>query len=146
MASFWVSDSLDVLDAQRQVTHLGRQLGFAPADCAELAVVVSELATNILKYGVRGCIQLQAIRDGTRGVGLEVVAVDEGPPFWDFDQALCDGCDDRGPVDPAHLNQRGGLASGLGAVRRFTHELRLEAQSSGKRIVARRYRTDFARA
>jgi anti-sigma regulatory factor (Ser/Thr protein kinase) len=139
MTSYEVREELDVYDARRGVTALGARLGFPRLVCIELAIVVSELCTNILKYGVRGSIEMRGIRDDRRGLGVEVVARDQGPPFRDLGKALCDGCDDRGPIDAALLGRRQGLGSGLGAVARFTHALSVEPEPNGKRIVVRRY-------
>jgi hypothetical protein len=53
--------------------------------------------------------------------------------------ALQDGCDDRGPIDPAHLLKRGGLGIGLGAVVRLMDSLQVEQDKDGKQIRAVRY-------
>ena len=140
MAPYPVREPIDIYEVRRRVQFVGGQAGFSRHDCLELALVASELSTNILKYGVRGDIDVRVIRDTERGVGLELVAHDEGPPFRDLESALKDGCDDSGPIDAATLIQRGGLAAGLGAVVRFTHELRVETEPIGKRIIVRRYR------
>ena len=141
MVAYRVSEPLDIYQARREVQVLAARLGFAPTVGHELALVVSELCTNILKYGIRGSIDLRSIRDPAHGVGIEVVARDEGPPFHDFALALLDGHDDQGPVDASTLMARGGLASGLGAVRRLTDVLLVEPESAGKRVIARRFRT-----
>jgi anti-sigma regulatory factor (Ser/Thr protein kinase) len=139
ISRYAVTESLDVFEVRRRATLLADRVGFARNACLELALVVSELATNILKYGARGSIELRTLRDRRRGVGIEVIARDEGPPFADLSIALRDGCDDCGPIDAASVPERGGLGAGLGAVVRFSHELRVEPEATGKRIVVTRY-------
>jgi serine/threonine-protein kinase RsbT len=135
-----VHDPLDVFEARRCLGRVVRDLGFGRIEGAELAIVVTELAWNILKHGVRGRIDIRAIESSTRRQGVEVVARDEGPGFVDLRSALIDGCDDRGPIDPSRMVARRGLASGLGAVVRFTDSLAVEDDPGGKRIVVTRYR------
>jgi anti-sigma regulatory factor (Ser/Thr protein kinase) len=141
MALYRIRESLDVYAPRQAVGALAKQLGFRSNECAELAIVVSELCSNIVKYGVRGSIELQPIEDPTSGLGISIVAHDVGPPFHDWAMALQDGCDDRGPIDPGELLRRGGLGIGLGAVARLTHSLQVETGSDGKRISVIRYVT-----
>jgi anti-sigma regulatory factor (Ser/Thr protein kinase) len=141
MPAYEVRDPIDVYEVRRRARVLCDGLGFSHHACLELALVVSELATNILKYGVRGSIDVRAIRDVVRGRGVELVARDEGPAFRDVSSALLDGHDDRGPIDPGAWARRRGLGTGLGAVVRLTHHLHVEPGPIGKRIVVRRYLT-----
>jgi anti-sigma regulatory factor (Ser/Thr protein kinase) len=100
--------------------------------------VVSELASNIIKYGRRGHIELAALDrdDGLRGISI--VAEDETPPF-DLIGSLRDGYDAHGKLDPAQVFGRGGIGAGLGAVSRFSDGVELVPHGTGKRIVVRRY-------
>lgn len=135
-----VRESLDVFEARRRVRELCGRVGFPHQATLELELVVSELCTNILKYGVRGSLRLRHERDPDQGPFIEIVARDEGPPFHDLSSALLDGHDDRGPIDPGMMSRRGGLGTGLGTVVRFTHTLSVEAEPDvGKRITVRRY-------
>ncbi|HVT18781.1 MAG TPA: ATP-binding protein [Thermoanaerobaculia bacterium] len=140
----------DVAIARNQAQRLARELGFGRKRAAEIAIVVSELASNIVKYGVRGEIALalaaaEESRDGPgKGRGeLMVVARDAGPPIHDLATAMRDGCDDRGPIDPAILLRRGGLGTGLGAVVRLADHFEYrhaEACAAGKEIRVGFYR------
>ena len=118
---------------------LGIELGFRRKDCQELAIVVSELCSNIIKYGIRGSVEIEPVSDAENGLGVSIVASDVGPPFRDFGIALQDGCDDSGPIDPATLLRRGGLGIGLGAVVRLMDSLELRQGQNGKEIRAVRY-------
>jgi anti-sigma regulatory factor (Ser/Thr protein kinase) len=139
MTVYRVREPLDVHAPRQAVQALGLRLGFPGNARQELAIVVSELASNIVKYGVRGSIEIESLIDPEKGVGIVIVACDVGPAFHDFWMAMQDGCDDRGPIDPAHLLKRGGLGIGLGAVVRLTDSLHVEQRSDGKQIRVVKY-------
>jgi anti-sigma regulatory factor (Ser/Thr protein kinase) len=131
-----VAQRADVALARQQAQRLARHLGFGSRRVAEIAIVVSELASNIVKYGVRGEIHLRAV-EGTEPElvsGLVVVARDVGPPIHDLALALQDGFDDRGPIDPAVLAHRGGLGTGLGAMARLASRFTIDQNEHGKAI------------
>jgi anti-sigma regulatory factor (Ser/Thr protein kinase) len=139
MARHIVREALDVYSLRGAVAKLAAELGFQRRECAELLIVVSELCTNIVKYGVRGSLEVERHVDAVQGVGIAIVAHDIGPAFHDLKMALQDGCDDRGPIDPVLLMKRGGLGNGLGAVRRLTDFLTVDYNSEGKSIRVVRY-------
>jgi anti-sigma regulatory factor (Ser/Thr protein kinase) len=139
MTSFRIREPLDVYAPRHAVVVLGAQLGFTSTGRAELAIVVSELCSNIVKYGICGSIEFGAVNDPMCGVGMLIIARDMGPPFRNRAMALQDGCDDRGPIDPGELLRRGGLGIGLGAVVRLTHSLEVLPEPEGKRIQVVKY-------
>jgi serine/threonine-protein kinase RsbT len=102
-------------------------------------IVVSELASNILKYGIRGEIVFRRISDETNRPGIEIAARDVGPPINDFESALRDGWTDGSPIEPMKLLRRRGIGAGLGAVARLSDRLNYERTPHGKVITARRY-------
>jgi len=141
---FQVRHPADLYEPRRAVRDLATADGFSRADGQELAIVVSELVSNILKYGVRGSIELESERSSQPAI--HIVARDEGPPFHDLQLALRDGYDDRGPIDPASLLKRGGIGTGLGAVVRLTDSFRVDyTGGGGKAIHVVRYRTRRSR-
>lgn len=115
-----VRESIDVFTARWAAKQLASAIGFTRLACDEIAIVVSELGTNILKYGVRGQIDLRRVDDVRHGAGIEIVAEDEGPLLTNLDLAIRDGFADHGPIDPLHQMRRGGIGAGLGAVIRFS--------------------------
>lgn len=131
-----VNDPSAVYAVRTLVRAFAPALGFDKEVTEELVVVVSELASNILKYGRRGTIEIAAI-DPSEGIGISIVAEDESPPF-DLQASLRDGYDAGGKLDPARVFGRGGIGAGLGAVARFSDRLELVPTPTGKRIVARR--------
>src|ERR1041384_4748252 len=126
MARFQVREHLDVYALREAVGKLASELGFQRRERAELQIGVSELCSNIVKYGVHGSLELEPHTDASYGAGIAIVARDVGPAFRDFKLALQDGYDDQGPIDPGVLMKRGGLGIGLGAVRRLTDVLSIE--------------------
>jgi serine/threonine-protein kinase RsbT len=134
-----VNDPSAVYAVRTIVRGFAPALGFSKEVIEELVVVVSELASNILKYGKRGRIELDAIDLPDEGYrGIVIMAEDETPPF-DLQGALRDGYDSAGQIDPARVFGRGGIGAGLGAVARFSDRLELvPLATGGKRIVARR--------
>ncbi|HKU36693.1 MAG TPA: ATP-binding protein [Polyangiales bacterium] len=135
---FGIKHPADLYEPRRAIRDLAAKSGFTSQDGQELAIVVSELISNILKYGVRGSIELELLEDAKPGI--RIVARDEGPPFHDLQLALKDGWNDRGPIDPASLLRRGGLGTGLGAIVRLSDSFHVDHLPSGKAIHVVRYR------
>jgi serine/threonine-protein kinase RsbT len=131
----------DVLVVGREARRLGLLFGLTKKRATELAIVVSELGSNIVKYGVRGELALSFETDGEGDV--RVAARDVGPPFRDLALAMTDGCDDRGPIDPAGILGRGGLGTGLGAVLRLADQFECRQDGAGKEITIRFQRADL---
>lgn len=137
---FAVGEWSDVAIARHQARRMASELGVEPRRAGEVAIVVSELASNIVKYGVRGEIALQAVGLARGGMTLTVVARDVGPPIHDLETAMLDGHDDRGPIDPALMAHRGGLGTGLGAVARLADSLEVRQEAGGKQITVTFFR------
>jgi len=111
------------------------ELGFDSRAAAEVAIAVSELVSNSLKYAERGRLELLAIDRPKRG--LEVVQTDDGPGIEDIERAVVDGYS-RGHLVVTH--EPGGLGVGLGAVRRLMDEVTIENQpGGGLRVCARKW-------
>jgi anti-sigma regulatory factor (Ser/Thr protein kinase) len=129
----------DVFAARRSVRSVATSLGFSARVAEELALVASELASNMLKYAGGGEMHIAACAgDASTQVGICIAARDTAPPF-DLACALHDGHDGAGQIDPALLFGRRGIGAGLGAVARLTDALTLEETPDGKRLVAVRY-------
>jgi anti-sigma regulatory factor (Ser/Thr protein kinase) len=130
----------DVLLARSRAQELCIQFGMGTRRATEIAIAVSELATNIVKYGIHGEVELVLDPDGgTRG-SVRVTARDVGPPIRNLEVALQDGCDDTGPIDPALVLRRGGLGTGLGAVLRFADLFEYQQAETGKAITVTFFR------
>ncbi|HSK80554.1 MAG TPA: ATP-binding protein [Thermoanaerobaculia bacterium] len=129
----------DVVVVGSQAQKLAREAGFGAKRAAELAIVVAELASNIVKHGVRGEVSLCLDLDSPPRGEIMVVARDIGPPIRDLELAMTDGYDDLGPIDPALMLRRGGLGTGLGAIARLADRVEYRQEEGGKSVTARFY-------
>ncbi len=123
-----VLESGHVGEARRLTTALGRTLGFAEARTAEAAIIVTELATNLVKHtsGAGGHLLLRPVAVADN-IGLEILCWDKGPGMINVAESLRDGCSTAGT-----------LGIGLGAVRRLSPEFDLyAAPGQGTALVSR---------
>jgi len=132
--SFAIQGRSDVVVAGSQGRRFAVRHGFDVKRATEIAIVVSELASNIVKHGVKG--ELRLLWDPETGE-IAVEAHDVGPPIHDLQLAMTDGYDDRGPIDPALILRRGGLGTGLGAVARLADCLEYREEAKEKVLTAR---------
>jgi anti-sigma regulatory factor (Ser/Thr protein kinase) len=138
MPRYEVRDWIDVHHIQRRAMEFAHLLGFSRRECGEIAIVASELTSNILKYGLRGSVEIESVTD-SGGTGVTLIAHDCGPPFRNLETAKLDGHDDAGPIDPLHMLKRRGIGGGLGAVVRLTNSFRVETKPNGKSVHVVRY-------
>ena len=105
-----ISDESCVSAARRSAILLASQLEWDETTLGKLAIIVTELATNILKYaGAKGELLLQFIEN--EGIeGIEVLALDKGPGMGNITQCLNDG-----------YSTQGTAGTGLGAVKRLAN-------------------------
>jgi anti-sigma regulatory factor (Ser/Thr protein kinase) len=130
--AFVIQDRTSVVVAASQAQRFALRCGMPARRATELAIVVSELASNIVKHGVSGEIRLAWAPDVPPFGEITVEAHDVGPPIHDLEMAMTDGYDDRGPIDPAHSLRRGGLGTGLGAIARLADRLEYHQKVEGK--------------
>ncbi len=112
-----VSDASQVAEARRKVGKLAIQVGLAQARVDGVAVVVTELATNLLKHGGGGHIHASRC-DDAGGIGLEVLALDRGGGMANPGRCLEDG-----------YSTAGSPGNGLGAIARLTDTLQIYTRS-----------------
>ncbi len=130
----------EVVTVSSHARRVAREFGLNARRSMELAIVVSELASNIVKHGIRGEIVLILDPAAPPQGEITVEAHDVGPPIRDLQLAMIDGNDDQGPIDPALKLRRGGLGTGLGAVARLADRIEYRDVEGGKTITARFYR------
>jgi anti-sigma regulatory factor (Ser/Thr protein kinase) len=141
--AFAIQGRSDAVVAASQARRFALGFGMAMRRATELAIVVSELASNIVKHGIRGEIRLAHDPEVPPGGEITIEAHDVGPPIRDLQMAMTDGYDDQGPIDPALLLRRRGIGTGLGAVARLADRLEYrdktagEAEAAGKVLTAR---------
>ena len=121
-----VTESSQPAAARRAATLLAQDIGFDESDTGNLALIVTELATNLVKHAKRG--ELLIRRLGVEGTeGIEVLSLDKGPGISNIGLSMGDG-----------YSTSGSPGTGLGAVRRMAGEFDLYSQpGKGTALVAR---------
>lgn len=110
LLSAMIPDQLITLDdlsragaARRAAINVATALGFDETLTGQVAIVATELATNLARHAVGGALHIAVVRNE-----LQLVAIDRGPGILRMSDALRDG------------HSTGGSAgSGLGAVLRL---------------------------
>lgn len=87
---FDLLDSSSVAVVRRAGAALARELNFSELRSGQLALVITEAATNILKHAGEGQILLRILGDGDNA-GIEVIALDKGPGIANIDWHSEDG-------------------------------------------------------
>lgn len=123
-----IGHEADVMGVRRAMKAFALGLGFVPQTAEELALVVVELGTNLLRHAGGGRLMISALNREGR-VGVQVESVDEGPGIPSVDEALADG-----------FSTRGGCGTGLGTVNRLMDSMEIDTRhKKGTRIVCLRW-------
>jgi anti-sigma regulatory factor (Ser/Thr protein kinase) len=121
-----VSDSSQVAAARRKVGELAIRIGLPQARIDQLAIVVTELATNLLKHGGGGHIHASHC-DDAGGTGLELLALDRGTGMANPARCMQDG-----------YSTAGSPGNGLGSIARLADTLQIYTRSGqGSAVMCR---------
>ncbi|HZX30658.1 MAG TPA: anti-sigma regulatory factor [Rhodocyclaceae bacterium] len=82
-----VETEIDVVTARLRGSELAQKLGFSSRETYAIAIAISEVARNIVRYAHHGRITFSEIHRGSR-MGLSIVAEDEGPGIPDLNRAM----------------------------------------------------------
>jgi anti-sigma regulatory factor (Ser/Thr protein kinase) len=124
--AFTVGEASQVAEPRRTVLWLADQLGFSEARAGQAALILSELATNLIKHARFGEVLLRKLSlEGEEPDAIEIVAIDKGPGLDDVAQSRADG-----------FSTAGTLGHGLGAAQRQADEFDLYSHSTGTVAVA----------
>jgi anti-sigma regulatory factor (Ser/Thr protein kinase)/serine/threonine protein phosphatase PrpC len=122
---------VQLVQAKRAATvarEYAEALGFSSADCDEIALVVTELGSNLVRHALGGTIKLSSI-EASGQLGIRVESEDSGPGIADVERALTDG-----------FSTGGSLGFGLGTVNRLMDDLDIYSRSpSGVHLVSQRW-------
>jgi anti-sigma regulatory factor (Ser/Thr protein kinase) len=121
MISLSIIDQSAVSEARRAAVELARRAGFDETACGRVAIVATEMATNLIKHG-RGGRFLMDLTEWPEDAGtalsgapdVELIAIDRGPGIANLENALRDG-----------YSTAGSAGAGLGAIRRQAHSFHL---------------------
>ncbi|NML46965.1 SpoIIE family protein phosphatase [Ramlibacter sp. G-1-2-2] len=122
-----MDDASRVGEARRHAARLAHENGFEEVEAGRLALVVTELATNLVRHAHKGRLLLAA---RPLRAEVEVVSIDEGPGIADVERSLGDG-----------YSTGGTPGTGLGAVRRLASEFDLHSSVPGGTLAVARIRS-----
>jgi anti-sigma regulatory factor (Ser/Thr protein kinase) len=109
MISIPVAETSQVSEARRRSVAIAQSAGFGETDAGRVAIVATELATNLIKHGGGGEMLVGLYEDPT-GNGVEILALDKGRGMANVQACLRDG-----------YSTAGTAGHGLGAVQRQSH-------------------------
>lgn len=121
-----VADASQVAEARRLASDFARRAGMSEPRVAQVALVITELATNLLKHAGGGQILVE-LCDDADGAGLEVLALDRGRGMADVGRCMGDG-----------YSTAGSPGTGLGAIARLADDVRIYSRpEAGSAIMVR---------
>ncbi|SAL75016.1 Serine/threonine-protein kinase RsbT [Caballeronia arvi] len=110
-----IADASQIAHARRSIGELARGLRFNETTAGELAIVVTECGTNLLKHARHGELLVRPLVDGDGAslrYGIEVLCIDNGPGIHDLHRCFEDG-----------YTTAGSPGNGMGAIERLSDEL-----------------------
>jgi len=106
----------DIVLARQAGRQLAAQLGFTSTDQTLIATAISEVARNIVVYAQHGEIVLTRADEAGR-VGIQVIAIDNGPGIDNKEMAMRDG-----------YSTKNSLGLGLPGARRLMDDFALDSE------------------
>jgi anti-sigma regulatory factor (Ser/Thr protein kinase) len=122
-----VRDASEVGEARRAAAGLAHRKGFSQDIEARIALVATELATNLLKHAGEGLVAINEFLDAD-GSGIELIALDKGPGIADVARCLVDG-----------FSTVGSPGTGLGAVTRVSDSYAIYSRPGIGTVVMARF-------
>ncbi len=129
-AVFPIADASRVGEARRHAASLAARCEFDETLAGQLAIVVTELGTNLLRHAREGRLLLAASAHE-----VEVIAMDRGPGIADVRKSTADG-----------FSTGGTPGTGLGAVKRQSHDFDLHSVPGEGTVIVSRLRADASPA
>ncbi|MEV5934427.1 ATP-binding SpoIIE family protein phosphatase [Streptomyces sp. NPDC052079] len=116
-----VQDPTRVRDVRVAAEQAAALAGLDDQRTASVALVATELATNLLKHAQAGQVLIDVVapsvpREGLPDRAVQITAIDHGPGIADVDAALRDG-----------FSSSGSLGAGLGTCRRLADDFGLHS-------------------
>ena len=114
-----VRDASQSGEARRMAVACAEEIGLDESTRGAVAIVVTEMATNLVKHAGHGSILISQVgNNGSRG--MRVLALDKGPGVRNISQALQDG-----------HSTAGTMGTGLGAIQRMSENFEIYSGSAG---------------
>jgi anti-sigma regulatory factor (Ser/Thr protein kinase) len=105
-----VTEGSQIGQARRAAVKLAEASKLSEAATGAVAIIATELARNLARYGKDGRLFVQSVR-GPEGSFVQVLAIDAGPGIPDLQRSMQDG-----------VSTGGTPGTGLGAVRRMSDD------------------------
>ena len=114
-----IENESDVGICRRKSVGLAKQIGFDEVKTGEVAIMVTELVTNVIKHGGgKGKILVCQLENDQHQKAIEVWCFDMGNGILDLNQSITDG-----------FTNKKSLGIGLGTIRRFSDEFEINPDS-----------------
>jgi anti-sigma regulatory factor (Ser/Thr protein kinase) len=121
-----VVDETQPGEARRVASGMARLLGFDETSAGRVAVVVTEVATNIVKHGGGGEVLIRPLQEDDER-GIELLGLDKGPGITNLAESRVDG-----------VSRSGSAGTGLGAIARMADEHDIYSQPGRGTVVLAR--------
>jgi anti-sigma regulatory factor (Ser/Thr protein kinase) len=109
-----VSHPSDAYEARCRIKSMAVDLGFSLKESEDLAIVVSELSSNLVRHAGGGQLVFTPLTKGITS-GIKIVSQDKGPGIAEVNKAIVDG-----------FSTSGTLGYGLGTIKRLMDQLYIE--------------------
>ena len=110
-----INNMSDVGMCRRKAVGFVKQIGFNDVNSGEIAIVITELATNVIKHGGgKGKFLINKINSKTSNEGIEIWCFDSGNGIENIQKISEDG-----------YSNKSSLGVGIGSIRRFSDEFDL---------------------
>ena len=128
--AFPIDDASRIGEARRHAVALANDMGWDEVDSGRLALVITELGSNLLRHAQQGRL-LVAARPAASEV--ELVSIDRGPGVANLAQCMGDG-----------FSTGGTPGTGLGAVRRLSQDFDIHSSVPEGTVAVARVRKNSA--
>lgn len=114
-----ITDTSSIGEARRRGLHITERLGFDEVRSGEFALLVTEMARNVLTHGGGGQTIIAGLRNA-HGPTVRLLGLDKGPGISDVPRALSDG-----------YSTAGTMGAGLGAMKRIANQIEIFTSQTG---------------
>lgn len=122
-----VQEASQVGEARRAAVQLAATLGFDEVAAGRVALVATELGTNLVRHAQKGRLLVGAVLADDGQTVVEILSLDHGPGIANVAACMADG-----------FSTGGTPGSGLGAVRRLSREFDLFSSSPAGTVILSR--------
>jgi anti-sigma regulatory factor (Ser/Thr protein kinase) len=118
-----VNEESQIGSARRLVVEICQRIGGDETFCGKVAIVVTEMARNLVRHGQGGEVLIREVATVTSS-GLELVALDHGPGMRNIAECLRDG-----------FSTAGTAGTGFGSIKRLSDRCEIYSQPGSGTVV-----------